>query len=68
MKARKAQDLRSLSTEEIVAFIAEAQESLTRLRFRSALGQLDDSSSLKTLRKDVARMKTILHERKNNDN
>ena len=67
MKARKAEDLRSLSTEEITAFIAEAEENLTRLRFRSALGQLDDTSSLKTLRKDVARMKTILHQRKNND-
>ena len=35
---------------------------------QNALGQLDDTSSLRTVRKDIARMKTILNERKNNDN
>ena len=68
MKARKAEDLRSLTNQELENFLAEAEESITRLRFQSALGQLDDTSSLRTVRKDIARMKTILNERKNNDN
>jgi len=68
MKARKAEDLRSLSTQELEGFVKESEENVTRLRFQLALSQLQDSSSIKTLRKDIARMKTILHERKNNDN
>jgi len=68
MKARKAEDLRSLTDQELENFLAEAEESITRLRFQNALGQLDDTSSLRTVRKDIARMKTILNERKNNDN
>jgi large subunit ribosomal protein L29 len=68
MKARKAEDLRSLTSEELETFLAEAEESITRLRFQSTLGQLDNTSSLRTIRKDIARMKTILHERKNNAN
>jgi large subunit ribosomal protein L29 len=68
MKARKAEDLRSLSTQELESFVKESEENVTRLRFQLALSQLQDSSSIKTLRKDIARMKTILHERKNNAN
>ena len=64
MKARKAEDLRSLTNEELTNFLQEAEESLTRLRFEAALSQLDDTSSLRTMKKDIARMKTILHDRK----
>jgi large subunit ribosomal protein L29 len=46
----------------------ESIENITRLRFQLALGQLQDSGSIKTLRKDIARMKTILHERTTNAN
>ncbi len=68
MKARKAEDLRSLTTEELETFLADAEESITRLRFQRTLGQLDNTASLKTIRKDIARMKTILHQRKNTSN
>lgn len=68
MKSRKATDLRSLTTEELASFINESVENITRLRFQLALGQLQDSASIKTLRKDIARMKTILHERNSNAN
>jgi large subunit ribosomal protein L29 len=68
MKERKAEDLRSLTTQELENFLSEAEESMTRQRFQNALGQLDNTASLRTIRKDIARMKTILHERKNNDN
>lgn len=68
MKARKATDLVGLSDAELASFVKESEENITRLRFQLALGQLQDSSSIKTLRKDVARMKTILHQRTRNAN
>ncbi|MBU3698771.1 MAG: 50S ribosomal protein L29 [Candidatus Kapabacteria bacterium] len=68
MKSRKASDLRSLTTEELTSFMNESIENITRLRFQLVLGQLQDSGSIKTLRKDIARMKTILHERTSNAN
>lgn len=68
MKGRKAEDLRSLTTQEIGSFLKESEENVTRLRFQLTLGQLQDSSSIKALRKDIARMKTILHERSSNAN
>jgi large subunit ribosomal protein L29 len=63
MKARKASDLRNLPTTELEAFLKESEENITRLRFQLVLGQLEDSGSIRTMRKDIARMKTILHER-----
>ena len=68
MKARKAKDLVGLSDVELQSFVKESEENVTRLRFQLALGQLQDSSSIKTLRKDIARMKTILHQRTCNAN
>jgi large subunit ribosomal protein L29 len=68
MKARKAADLRNLSTQELETFLKESEENITKLRFQLTLGQLHDSSSIKTLRKDIARMKTLLHERANQAN
>ena len=68
MKARKAEDLRSLDNNELENSLEEAEENITRLRFQNRLGQLDDTSNIKTLRKDIARMKTILHERKTSEN
>ncbi|MBM4177855.1 MAG: 50S ribosomal protein L29 [Ignavibacteria bacterium] len=68
MKARKAKDLVGLSDTELQSFVKESEENVMRLRFQLALGQLQDSSSIKTLRKDIARMKTIIHERTRNAN
>jgi large subunit ribosomal protein L29 len=59
----KAADIRELSEDEIRDRIAEAKEELFRLRFRSATQQLDNPSLVKGLRRDVARMQTILRER-----
>lgn len=63
MKPRKASDLRQLSDEELQRSIVEATETLTSLRFQAALAQLQDTAYLNILRKDIARMKMILHER-----
>ena len=59
----KASDVRDLSVDEIRSKISEAQEELFRLRFRSATQQIENPSLIKNLRRDVARMRTILRER-----
>ena len=66
MKARKAADLRSLSDEELEAALTDAQETLTNLSFQLAIGELDNKAYVKTLRHDIARIKTILRERELN--
>ncbi|MGQ0563294.1 MAG: 50S ribosomal protein L29 [Gemmatimonadota bacterium] len=59
----KASDVRELSDDEISSKISEAQEELFRLRFRSATQQIENPALIKSLRRDVARMRTILRER-----
>ncbi len=64
MKARKAINLRELNDEELLGQLTEAQETLAKQRFQHALSQLQDTAYLNILRKDIARIKTILQERK----
>lgn len=59
----KAKDIRELSTEEIQIRIAEKKEELFKLRFQNALGQLENTTSLSTVRRDIARLNTILMEK-----
>jgi large subunit ribosomal protein L29 len=59
----KAADVRELSVEEIRNKMSEAQEELFRLRFRGATQQIENPSLIKSLRRDIARMRTILRER-----
>ncbi len=59
----KAKDLRNLTTEEINNKIKTNKEELFNLRFKQATGSLENSARIKTLRKEVARLKTILKER-----
>ncbi len=63
MKPRKANDLRDLTDEELLVLLHESQETLAKQNFEHALKQLQDTSYLKILGKDVARIKTILNER-----
>ncbi len=63
MKPRKARDLRELNDQDLLAALREAEETLAKQRFQHALKQLQDTAYLRILRKDIARMKTILHER-----
>jgi large subunit ribosomal protein L29 len=53
-------DIRELSDDEILEQIAQAKEELFRLRFRSATQELENPALIKGLRRDIARMKTIL--------
>ena len=59
----KIKDLRELSTKELEGKIMETKKELFSLRMKQSTGTLDKPSRIKALRKDVARMKTILRER-----
>ena len=65
MKSTKASDLRNLRSGEIETKLADAREELMKLRFQVVTGQLTDSSRLRILRREIARMQTILREQKN---
>lgn len=59
----KPEEIRELGDADIEQKITEAQEELFRLRFRSATQALENPMLVRTLRRDIARMKTILRER-----
>ncbi len=64
MKKRSSKDLRELHDEELNATLLEAKMTLTKLRFQHIVGQLHDTSHLSIIKKDIARMNMILHDRK----
>lgn len=57
------QEIRELKTEEILSKIQECKEELFNLRMQQATGSLEKPSRIHELRKEVARMKTIIRER-----
>ena len=62
MKALKVVEIRKFAAEEIRTKIVDARDEMMKLRFQQVTGQLTDSSHLKILRRDIARMETILRE------
>ena len=56
-------EIRELKTEEILSKIQECKEELFNLRMQQATGSLEKPSRINELRKQVARMKTIIRER-----
>lgn len=64
MKHSKPADLRNLSDEELTQQIFENERAIVDMRFRQAVGTLEDPASFRVIRRDVARMKTILNERR----
>lgn len=67
MKATKAKDLRNLQAGEIETKISDARDEMMKLRFQQVTGQLTDTSRLRILKRDIARMLTILREQKMNE-
>jgi large subunit ribosomal protein L29 len=61
--ASKAAELRDLSDEQLIERADSAKEELFNLRFQLATGQLDDSSSIKKVRHEIARIATVMGER-----
>jgi large subunit ribosomal protein L29 len=56
-------DVRELTTEEVAARVEQLQEELFRLRFRRATMELENPMLLRTIKRDIARLKTVLRER-----
>ena len=59
----RPEEIREMSDDEIRSRIAELEEERFRLRFRSATETLEDPLRFRVIRKDIARLKTILRER-----
>ncbi|SHK59885.1 50S ribosomal protein L29 [Streptomyces sp. NBC_00433] len=59
----KATELRQLGDEELVGKLREAKEELFNLRFQAATGQLENNGRLRVVRKDIARIYTLMRER-----
>jgi large subunit ribosomal protein L29 len=57
------QELRDLSPEELAAKAEELKKELFNLRVQQAMGQIENPMRLRTLRKDIAKTKTILREK-----
>lgn len=55
-------ELREMSGEDLVVYLAETREELFNLRFQNATGRLDNYKRLRTLRREVARIETIIRE------
>ena len=62
-KATSAAELRGQSREDLNKRVVELKEELFRLRFQSATGQLESHGRLRAVRKDIARIYTVLTER-----
>ncbi|MBH9622297.1 50S ribosomal protein L29 [Staphylococcus pseudintermedius] len=59
----KAKEIRNLTTSEIEEQIKSSKEELFNLRFQLATGQLEETARIKTVRKTIARLKTVARER-----
>ena len=58
----KASEIRKLSIGEIETKLSDAREELMKLRFQQVTGQLTDTSRMRFVRRDIARMSTIIKE------
>ena len=58
-----AAELRDLSQTDLAAKLGEAKEELFNLRFQAATGQLESHGRLRTVRRDIARIYTVMRER-----
>ena len=63
MAATKALDLRTLEDDELVSKLREGKEELFNLRFQAATGQLENHGRLRAVRKEIARIYTVMRER-----
>jgi len=59
----KASELRELSLDELKKRLADEQENLGNLRFQLATSQLESPVRVRTVRRDIARLKTLIHEK-----
>ncbi|KPJ60975.1 MAG: 50S ribosomal protein L29 [Latescibacteria bacterium DG_63] len=58
----KPQDIREMTMTEITMKLSDLEEELFNLRFRNSMKQLDDSLRIRIIKRDIARLKSILRE------
>ena len=63
MAVTTANELRNSDTEDLVIKLREAKEELFNLRFQAATGQLESHGRLRAVKKDIARIYTVMRER-----
>ena len=59
----KAKEIKEMTNDELVAKLTSLKEELFNLRFRHATGQLENPNVISGVKKDIARVKTVLRER-----
>lgn len=59
----KAQEVRAMTSDELAQRLGEAYEELFNLRFQFSTGQLENFNRLTEVKRDIARLKTIVRER-----
>ncbi len=60
----KARELRNLTSEELEAKERDLTEQLFRLRLQFSTGQAEETKNIKRVKRDIARVKTVLNEKK----
>lgn len=63
MRLMKAKDLREMTDEELSKKLIDTKDELFKLRFQLATNQLDNPMKIKEVRRNIARLKTIIRER-----
>ena len=66
MKAKEIKDIRELSVEKLEAKLQELKKDLFMLRMQHATNQLDNPMQIAAVKKDIARIKTIIREKETN--
>ena len=61
----KASEVRNLTQDELNAKLKELKGELFNLRFQHAINQLDNPHRIEDVKRDIARVMTVLHEKKN---
>jgi large subunit ribosomal protein L29 len=59
----KASEIRDMSLEEVIRKEADLKQEWFNLRFQHGTGQLENTSKLKSIKRDIARVKTLIRER-----
>ena len=66
MKAKEIKDIRALSVEKLAEKLQELKKDLFMLRMQHATNQLDNPMQIANVKKDIARIKTIIREKETN--
>ena len=59
----KVSEIREMTAEQLDAKLAELKNELFRLRFQNAINQLDNPHKIAEVKRDIARVMTVLHEK-----